>query len=118
MRPDVPPAGTVVAMLVLVAEVIEARVTLNFDLLLPAVGSKFVPVIVTGVPATAMVGLKSVIAGNPASPTTNDVLLVALPAGVVIAIGPVVAPTGTVVMIFVAVALVMVAATPLKVTLF
>ena len=91
---------------------------MNFDLLFAAVGSKFVPVIVTGVPVTPMVGVKSVIVGNPDPPTMNDVLLEAFPAGVVIAIGPVVAPTGTLVMIFVLVAAVTVAATPLNVTVF
>jgi hypothetical protein len=56
--------------------------------------------------------------GNPESPTTNGVLLAAFPAGVVIPIGPVVAPTGTVVVILVVLALVTIAATPLNVTLF
>ena len=91
---------------------------LNLALLLTGSGSKFVPVIVTEVPASPIVGVKSVIVGSPELPTTNDVLLTALPCGVVIAIGPVVAPTGTDVTILVVVALVTLAATPLKVTLF
>jgi hypothetical protein len=91
---------------------------LNFDLLFTAVVSKFVPVMVTAVPATPIVGVKPVMVGRPDPPTTKDELLVALPPGVVMAIGPVVAPPGTVVVIFVLVAAVTVAATPLNVTVF
>ena len=94
IRPDVAAAGTVVAMEVVVAVVIAEYVTLNFDLLFAAAGSKFVPVIVTGAPVTLIVGVKSVMVGSPDPPTMNGVLLEALPVGVVIAIGPVAAPTG------------------------
>ncbi len=65
-----------------------------------------------------MVGVKLVIVGAVEALTVNGVLLVAEPMGVVIAIGPVVAPAGTVVRIWLAVAEVTVAATPLKVTVF
>lgn len=77
-----------------------------------------VPLIFTVVPATPIVGVKSVIVGDPDSPTMKELLLEAVPAGEVTAIGPVVAPGGTLVMIFVGVAEVTVAATPLNVTVF
>ena len=77
-----------------------------------------VPVILTLVPAVPTVGVKLVTVGAPGVPTMNDVLLVAVPEGVVTLIGPVVAPTGTVVTISLAVAEVTFAATPLKVTVF
>jgi len=91
---------------------------LNLDLLFAATGSKFVPVIVTLVPVTPIVGVKLVMVGKPAAPTTNGVLLVTFPEGVVTEMGPVVAPAGTLVLIFVVVAAVTVAATPLNVTVF
>ena|SRR6185503_9459015 len=81
-------------------------------------GSKFVPVTVTLVVAAPIVGVNPVTVGAPGVPTTNDVLLVAVPEGEVTLIGPVVAPTGTLVTIWFAVADVTVAATPLKVTVF
>jgi hypothetical protein len=73
---------------------------------------------VTLVPATPIVGVNPVIVGAPGVPTTNAVLLVAVPAGEVTLIGPVVAPAGTEVTIRVAVAEVIVAVTPLNVTVF
>src|ERR1700694_670820 len=54
------------------------------------------PVITTEVPITPLVGLKLEIAGC----TVNDVEEVAVPPGVVTMIGPVVAPAGTVVVIW------------------
>ena len=56
---------------------------------------KFVPVIVTLVPAGPLVGVKLVIVGALAL-TVKLVALVAVPAGVVTLSGPVVAPAGTV----------------------
>jgi hypothetical protein len=56
---------------------------------------KFVPVIVTPVPAGPLVGVKPVIAG-PLLVTVNVPELVAVPAGVVTRTGPVVASAGTV----------------------
>ena len=69
---------------------------------------------VTGVPTVPIVGLNPVIVGAPGVPTTKGVLLVAVPAGEVTLIGPVLAPDGTEVTMRVAVAEVTVAATPLK----
>ncbi|MFZ0747964.1 MAG: hypothetical protein WAM70_01295, partial [Pyrinomonadaceae bacterium] len=70
------------------------------------IGSKFVPVIVTAVPAGPIVGVKPEIEGAPVvlAPTVKEVLLVADPFGEVTAIGPVVAPDGTVTRSWVAVA--------------
>jgi hypothetical protein len=65
--------------------------------------SKFVPVIVRAVPDVPMVGVKLVIVGSVEVVTVKGVLLVAEPAGVVTTMGPVVAPAGTVVRIWVAV---------------
>jgi hypothetical protein len=56
---------------------------------------KFVPVIVTPVPAGPIVGVKPVIVGA-LPPTVKLLALVAVPPGVVTLSGPVVAPAGTV----------------------
>jgi hypothetical protein len=80
-------------------------------------GSKFVPLMVTTVPATPIVGENPVMVGADEA-TTNDVPLVAEPLGVVTAMAPVVAPAGTVVTIWFAVDDVTVAAVPLKVSVF
>jgi hypothetical protein len=58
------------------------------------------------------VGEKPVTMG--VSRTTNGLLLVAVPPGVITLMGPVVAPAGTVAVIFVLLLTVKVAATPLK----
>jgi hypothetical protein len=55
--------------------------------------SKFVPVIVTNVPALPLVGEKPVIVGGWI--TTKLLVVVAVPPVVVTVIGPVVAPVGT-----------------------
>ena len=60
-----------------------------------AVPVKFVPLIVTMVPAGPLVGVKPVIVGALA-PTVKLLALVAVPPGVVTLSGPVVAPAGTV----------------------
>ncbi len=77
-----------------------------------------VPLTVTLVPTTAVVGVKLVIVGADEATTVNEVALVALPDGVVTAIVPVVAVAGTLVTIWVVVELVTVAVTPLNVTVF
>ncbi len=62
---------------------------------------RFVPVIVTAVPAAPLAGVKLVIVGaGPA--TVKLVVLVAVPLGVVTVIGPLPAVAGTVVLIWVA----------------
>ena len=73
---------------------------------------------VTGVFGVPMVGLNPEMVGELPPFTMNDVLLVAEPVGVVIAIGPVLVPDCTVATICVEVADVTLAATPLKVTKF
>ena len=75
IRPEPVEAGTLVSSDVAVAALIDARVVLIFARLLLAVVSKFVPVIVTAVPAVPIVGVKLVIVGEPGSPTMNDVAL-------------------------------------------
>jgi hypothetical protein len=70
----------------------EAKVPLNATDVAPV---KLAPVIVTAVPTGPLVGEKLVIHG----PTVKLVALVAVPAGVVTLIGPVVAPEGTVAVI-------------------
>jgi hypothetical protein len=63
-----------------------------------------VPLIVTDAAGAPMAGVNPVIDGEPRGlPTVNDVLLVAEPVGLVTAIGPVLAPEGTVATICVAV---------------
>jgi hypothetical protein len=116
--PDEAVAGTLLTRVVLVAEETPAKVRLNSARLLKRLDSKFVPVIVTLVPDVPIVGVNPVTVGAPEAPTTNEVLVVAAPAGEVTLIGPVVAPAGTLVTIWVAVAEVTLAGTPLKATVF
>jgi len=77
--------------------------------------ARFVPAITTVVPAGPIVGEKLVIVGT-AAVTEKLPALVAAPAGVVTAIGPVVAPGGTVAVIWVDESTVKLAAVPLNVT--
>src|SRR5262249_2496517 len=107
-------------MLVAVAELTKERITLKLALSLATVVSKLFPVIVTEVPAAPIVGVNAVIVGAPVAPaeTLNEVALVADPIGLVTAIGPVVAPLGTLVTISVVLAETTVAAVPLKVKCF
>ena len=105
-------------ILVVVAEDTGAYVLLNLTLLLLAMGSKFVPLMVTAVPECPAVGVKPVMVGALLSPTVKDVLLVVEPDGDVTTMGPVVAPVGTLVTILVLVEDVTVAETPLKVSVF
>jgi hypothetical protein len=86
-------------MLVGVAEVRYASVPSNSTRSF-AGKSNPVPVMVTVVPTFAIAGLNDVIVGAPPDiVTANGVLLVAVPLGEVTVIGPVVAPTGTVIAI-------------------
>jgi hypothetical protein len=118
-RPEVPPEGTVVERDVAVAELTVAWVMLKSSRLLAAIVSKFVPVTVTAVAGVATVGVKFEMVGAPLEVVTvNGLALVADPAGAVTAIGPVVAPTGTLVTIWVGVDDVTDAAVPLNVTVF
>jgi len=110
--------GTLVDIVVAVAVPVSAYELLKVTQLFEGVGSKFVPVIVTAAPGEPMVGVKPVIVGAAEVVTANGILFVAEPVGVVMAIGPVVAPLGTLVTICVVVAEVTVAAIPLKVTEF
>jgi hypothetical protein len=80
--------------------------------------SKFVPLIVTDVPAAPTDGLKPEIVGAIDVVTTNEVLLFAEPFGDVIEMMPVVALAGTVTTSRVVVAEVTDAAVPLNVTVF
>ena len=106
-------------MVVLVDELTIARLVLKTTLFLIATGLKFVPVIVTGVLAVPIVGVNPVIVGAPVELVTVKIsAVVADPAGDVTAIGPVVAPEGTATTSWLALAEVMVAAMPLKLTVF
>jgi len=87
-------------MVVAVAEATAAKVTLNLVLSFAVVVTKLVPLIDTAVAGVPMVGVKLVIVGAPlVAVTVNDVLLVAEPLGVVILMGPLIAPAGTAVTI-------------------
>jgi hypothetical protein len=116
--PEVADAGTVVPSAVEVALPMAAGVALNLSEFRFAVVSKFVPLTVTLVPATSVVGEKLEIVGEEDAKTVNDVALVAFPEGVVTAMEPVVAVAGTLVTIWVMLELVTVAVTPLNVTVF
>src|SRR6058998_2503886 len=76
---------------------------------------RLLPVIVTVVPTGPLVGLKELILGGPAV-TVKALLLPPVPAAVLTLIGPVVAPLGTVAVIWVFEFTVKLAAMPLKVT--
>src|SRR5437762_3709878 len=113
------PLGTGATIAVVVALVGSVRLPVKDTKLLGSEGSNCDPLIVTGVPAVPTVGENPEMIGPPLfAVTTNGVLLVADPDGVVTLIGPVVAPVGTVVTICVAVALCTTAAVPLNATLF
>lgn len=84
--PVVAPLGTVVVIDVDEAVVTVAVVPLNFTVFFAGVGSKLVPVIVTDVPACALVGAKLLIVGGPSN--AKEPALVALPFAFVMEIVP------------------------------
>jgi hypothetical protein len=92
--PAVAPAGTIAPIRVDDLTVKLALTPLNLTEVAPV---KFVPLIFTVLPTEPLVGAKLVIVGGPT--TVKLVALVAVPPGAVTAIGPVVAPTGTVAVI-------------------
>jgi len=110
--------GTLVEILVEVAELTKAFVILSLVLFLVAVVSKFVPVTVILVPLVPMVGEIAEIVGVEEDVTVKEVALETEFPETVTWMTPVVAPLGTVVIIRVAVEEVTVAAVPLKVTVF
>jgi hypothetical protein len=114
--PVVAPVGTVTVILVPAPFTVKpgAFTLLNETAVAPV---KLVPLIWTEVPTGPLVGLNDVIVGAPVPVTVKFVELVAVPSGLATAIGPVVAPAGTVVVIFCALSIVNVADVPLKVTL-
>jgi hypothetical protein len=97
--PVVAPAGTVAVILVDGATLnVVAETPLKVTAVAPV---KFVPVIVTIVPTGPKVGVNDVIVGTPVLVTVNLWELQAVPPGVVTQIFPVVAPLGTVAVIWV-----------------
>lgn len=93
--PVVAPAGTVVVIVVALVTVNADETPLNLSAVMPV---KLIPVIVTGVLAEPKVGAKDVITGAG----EKSAVLIAVPPGVVTDILPMMAPTGTVVVIEVA----------------
>lgn len=69
--PVVEPEGTDVVILVAVLAVTVAVVPLNFTVLLAGVVLKFVPVMVTVLPISPLVGVKEVMVGNTLAPTVK-----------------------------------------------
>jgi hypothetical protein len=118
IRPEAVFDGTGTVTVVSVDAVGVELVLLNFVWLFAGTSAKFVPVIVTEVPATPIVGENPVIVGGSGTVTVNDDALVAEPEGLVTAIVPLVAPVGTVTSMLVVVDAVIVAAVPLNVTAF
>ncbi len=110
-RPVVAPAGTVAWIAVAELTVKLPLTPLNATAVAPV---KLVPLMVTLVPTTPLAGAKLAIVGGLT--TVNELLLVAVPPGVVTLSGPVVAPAGTVAWIAVAELTVNVALTPLNAT--
>jgi hypothetical protein len=116
MCPVVAPAGTVALMLVLELTVkVVATVPLNLTLVAPV---KFVPVTDTFVPTGPLVGVNEDTVGGLPPPVVTVKLdaLVPVPFGVVTAIGPLVAPLGTVALTLVLELTVKLAEVPLNVT--
>jgi hypothetical protein len=112
-------SGTLVARLVVVDEdPIAPRLTLIVRLSFVMTGSKLVPETLKLVPATPIDGVSPVIVGTPEFTTVKGLLEVAVPAGAVTEIVPVVAVAGTVATNCVGLADVTVAATPLNFTVF
>ena len=107
--PVVAVAGTVAVICVLLLTVNAAATPLNLAAVAPVNAE---PVIVTCVPGAPLVGENDVIVGA----TAKFAELIALPAGVVTPILPVVAPAGTVAVILMAEFTVNAAAVPLKAT--
>ena len=93
-------------------EVMVAATPLKVTLVAPL---RLLPVMVTVVPTGPLVGLKELIVGGP-TVTVKSLLLPPVPAVVVTLIGPVVAPVGTVAVIWVLETTVKAASVPLKVT--
>jgi len=91
--PEVAPAGTVVAILLIVDVVTAALTPLNETILFAGVVLKFIPVIVTGVPTAPLDGLKPLKVGE--GNTLKFVALNKVTPLTVTEILPVVAPTGT-----------------------
>ena len=115
MGPVVAPVGTVAVMLVAELAVAVVEVPLNLTVLLAGVALKFVPVIVTVAPTRPFVGLKPDMVG-PDELTVKLPELVPVRPLTVTAIGPVVAPVGTEVVMLVALLAVTVATVPLNLT--
>jgi len=111
ISPVVAPAGTVAWITVSEVTVKLALAPLNVTAVAPL---KPVPLIGTLVPTGPLAGAKPVIAGG--GTTVNALLLVAVPAGVVTPIGPVVAPAGTVAWIALSEVTVKLALAPLNAT--
>jgi hypothetical protein len=112
--PVVAPAGTLVAILVVLQLVGVAAVPLKFTVFAPCAAPKFAPVIVTDTPINPEVGFKLEMLGAGAG-TVKLTPLLATPPTVTTTL-PVVAPLGTGAVMLVALQPVGVAATPLNVT--
>lgn len=113
MDPLAPPTGTVAVIWVALFTVkAAALVPLNETAVAPV---RLVPVMVSADPTNPEVGLKLLMVGTEGS-TVKEATLVAVPPAVVTVIEPVVAPTGTVVPIWLDVLDVSVAANPLNFT--
>jgi hypothetical protein len=112
-------SGTPVARFVVVEDdPTVPRLTLINRLLFVVMGSKLVPETLKLVPFTPIAGVSPPIVGVLKLVTTKELLDVAVPAGAVTVIKPVVAPAGTVAINCVGLADVTVPAVPLKLTVF
>jgi hypothetical protein len=109
--PDVAPEGTGTFMLVAPQLDGVPAIPLNWTVLLPWLDPKFVPVIVTEVPAVAEVGARLVMLG---AATTVKLTPLLATADTVTTTFPVVAPVGTVATMLVALQLMIAAVVPLN----
>jgi hypothetical protein len=119
MGPDVAPVGTRAVSVVAVAELVVARVVLKASLSRAGFVSKLAPVIVTSVPGGPTCGVNPLIVGEAVDAVTvKGWPVVAVPAGAVTLMGPVLAVAGTVTTSWVVDAEDTAAATLLNVTVF
>src|SRR6266850_812889 len=112
MAPVVAPFGMEVVMEVAVLAVTVATVPLNASVLLAGIGSKSYPAIVTTVPTGPKTGLNVEIVGTGRGTTEKFPVLMDVKPFATTVIGPVVAPSGTVVVSVVSVLAITAAGAP------
>jgi hypothetical protein len=99
IRPEAVAPGTVKERLLVLEMIAVAATPLSFAVVADGVTSKLLPVTATEVPATPDAGVKLVMTGAPGIVTVKSSALVAVFPATVTVIRPLVAPSGTLVLI-------------------